>query len=182
MQAYLIDTNVMLAASAIFSDFSNLADDAMPVETELRELVFQTLKEFEESSDHLVLDMEGAISEEYDRNMPFNRAMHTQEYGLLVVQKKLDHGEVDFVTIEIIEGNGERVAVLNSVLTQIVSDREDRKWVASALAHRDLHGSESPIVYGAESDWYKIERELAGHGITWKKLLPEDWYQKRLTR
>lgn len=182
MQAYLIDTNVMLAASAIFSDFSNLANDAMPVEPELRELVYQTLKDFEESTDHLVLDDEGVIRDEYERNMPFNTTMQMQEYGLLVVQKKLDYNEVDFVTIDIVEANGERIAVLTPALTAIVSDREDRKWVASALSHRVLHESESPIIYGAESDWYQIEADLAGHGITLRRLLPDEWYQKKLNR
>lgn len=114
--------------------------------------------------------------------MPFNTTMQMQEYGLLVVQKKLDYNEVDFVTIEVLEANGERIAILNSDLAAIVSDREDRKWVASALSHRILHESESPIVYGAESDWYRIEAALSDHGIKLRRLLPDEWYQKRMNR
>lgn len=182
MEAYLIDTNVMLAASAIYNDLSNLADDAMPVEPKLRELIFKILEDFEESDDLLVLDEEGTILEEYNRNMPFNTGMHTQEYGLLVVQKKLDQNQVHFVPIEVVEANGERIATIGSDLESIVTDRADRKWVAAALSHRDWHELESPILYGAETDWFMIESALASHGIQLRRLLPPDWYTSRLPR
>lgn len=180
MSAYLIDTNVMLAASAIFNDLSNLANEASPVEAELREIVFNTLKNFEESDDRLVLDYEGSIRDEYERNMPFNTAMQTQEYGMLVLQKKLDYNEVDLVTIDVHDANGERIAKIDPDLENIVTDREDRKWVASAVAHRELLHSESPIVYGAETDWFQIEEQLAEYGIQLKRLLPIEWYKNKL--
>jgi hypothetical protein len=181
MSAYLIDTNVMLAASAIFN-LSNLANEASPVEVELREIVFNTLKSFEDSDDRLVLDYEGSIRDEYERNMPFNTTMQTQEYGMLVLQKKLDYNEVDWVTIDIQDANGELVATVHPNLEAIVADRADRKWVASAVAHRELLHSESPIVYGAETDWFKIEAQLAEYGIQMKRLLPVEWYENKLDR
>ena len=182
MPAHLIDTNVMLASSAIYSEWSNLVADAMPHEIELRELVFRALREFEEAPDFLVLDEEGTIRNEYERNMPFNSAMGSQEYGLLVLQNKLDYGLVNFVIIDVVDANGERIATLSDELTAIVTDREDRKWVASATAHETLYAAEAPIMYGAESDWFKIEAALAPHGVKFKRLLPDKWYHDRLAR
>lgn len=178
MPAHLIDTNVMLAASAIHSDLSNLAAHASPPEAHLREIVYAALKAFEESDDFIVLDEEGTIRAEYERNMPFNSEMGSQEYGLLVLQKKLDYNQLNFVTIDVVEANGECIARLPDQLEQIVTDREDRKWIASSIAHIILHESTAPIIYGAESDWYSIESALAPHGVAFRRLLPESWYQE----
>ena len=72
MPAQLIDTNVMLASSAIHNALSNLATDASPSEPALRERIYKALKEFEESTEFIVLDEEGTIRDEYERNMPYN--------------------------------------------------------------------------------------------------------------
>ena len=175
----LIDTNVMLAASAIYSDLSALVGDASPHEVELREIVYEALKCFEESADLLVLDDEGLIREEYDRNMPYNQQMQSQEYGNFVLQKKLDQNQVSWVTIDVREGNGERIGVIPDELAQIVTDREDQKWIASAISHDVLHGGFPPIVYGAESDWYFIEVPLGELGFLFERLLPKEWYKSR---
>jgi hypothetical protein len=175
----LIDTNVMLAACAIYSDLSALTQHASPLETDLREMVYESLKEFEESDEKLVLDDEGLIRAEYERNMPFNQHMQSQEYGLLVLQKKLDYDQVNWVTVEVREGNGERLGAIAEDLAQIVTDREDHKWIASATSHQVLHESVPPIVYGAESDWFVIEELLRQRGFLFERLLPEAWYQIR---
>ena len=60
MAMFLVDTNVMLAASAI-SELSNAAARAMPREIELRELVYDWLMNFDLSDDHLVLDEAGLV-------------------------------------------------------------------------------------------------------------------------
>jgi len=169
----------MLAASAIYNDLSNLVTEASPVDTTLRQIIFEALKSFEEAEDFLVLDEEGTIRDEYERNMPFNSAMHSQEYGLLVLQHKLDFDRVNFVTIEVIEANGERIAKLTPELEAIVTDREDRKWIACAQAHPILHTGPAPIVYGAESDWFVIQDKLAAHGVSFRRLLPDAWYVEK---
>ena len=178
MSAQLIDTNVMLASSAIF-ELSNLSKDAMPRERLLREMIYNWLVAFEESNQALVLDDENLIRMEYERNMKYNQQTYGPEYGMLVVQNKIDTGQVSWVTITAQEGNGEIIAVLNEELTKIVTDREDRKWVASSLSHRELYEFAPPIVYGAESDWFLIEDRLAEHGVVFKRLLPDSWYQSR---
>lgn len=173
---HLIDTNVMMAASAI-SDLSGLSEYAMPLEPEYREIVFEWLAGFDQSDDSIVLDDEGLIWDEYYDNMPFN--MREQEYGLLLLQSKIDNGLVDYVTIETIEANGEHIAILEPKLEGIVTDRDDRKWVACALAARIIYGAVPPIVYGAETDWLVIEDRLQAIGLQFIRLLPDAWYEER---
>lgn len=174
---YLVDTNVMLAASAVH-ELSNQATRAMPKEVELRELIFEWLASFDLSNQRIVLDEEGLVRAEYERNMPFN--MHGQEYGMQVLQNKLDKNLAEFVPIESLQGNGEHIAVLAMELEALVTDREDRKWVACALAAEILFGQVPPIVYGAETDWFIAEKQLMGIGICFQRLLPEDWYTSRV--
>lgn len=176
MAMYLVDTNVMLAASAIFDMASDVAMRAMPQEIELREIVYNWLVDFESSDNEIVIDDEGLIRHEYERNMPYNTASYEQEYGLQVLQNKLDRCLAIPVPIDVLIGNGERIARLPYELESIVTDREDRKWVAASISTKVLHGDIPPIVYGAESDWYAIEKQIAEHDVHLLRLLPEYWY------
>jgi hypothetical protein len=179
MKACLIDTNVLLAASA-FEPSSTMAKDAMPLEIELREQVFKRLMDFEKSDDRLVLDIEGSIWEEYERNLPRYTSKGQQEYAWMVILHKQTTSAVSHVTIDIHDGNGERVALVNPPLDNLVADREDRKWVAAALSHMEIHNQDAVIVYGAETDWFKIEDQLKENGINLERVLPHDWYQRHL--
>jgi len=174
---YLVDTNVMLAASAIL-ELSNVATRAMPREIELRETIYEWLAEFDLSDHRIVLDEEGLVRAEYERNMPFN--MHEQEYGMRVLQSKLDRMLVEYVPIDSLEANGEHIAVLDPAHELIVPDREDRKWVACALAAQILFDQVPPIVYGAETDWFIAEAQLMAIGLCFQRLLPDDWYTSRV--
>ena len=177
MEMYLIDTNVMLAASAVH-ELSNLAVIAMPQEIELREILFEWLVAFDESDSNIVLDEEDLIRKEYERNMRFNYP--EQEYGMQVLQSKFDQGLVELVPIETLEANGEHIAILSDEHQLIVADREDRKWVASALSCLSLNNCSPPIVYGAETDWFKAAERLFGIGVKLVQLLPDEWYLDRL--
>ena len=174
---FLVDTNVMLAASAI-SALSNLAERAMPREIELRELVYDWLVKFDQSDDRMVLDDVGLVRDEYERNMPYN--WQEQEYGLQVLQSKRDRMQVDDVPIDTFEGNGEHIAVLAVEHEAIVTDREDRKWIACALAAMIMFEESPPIVYGAETDWHIARTQLEDFGIFFLPLLPAAWYQDRV--
>ena len=174
---YLVDTNVMLAASAV-SDLSNQAVRAMPQEIELREIIYEWLADFDLSDRRIVLDEEGLVRDEYERNMPFN--LREQEYGMQVLQSKLDRNLADYVPIDSLEANGERIAVLDLAHEALVTDREDRKWVACALAAQILFDQVPPIVYGAETDWFIAEEQLRGIGLCFQKLLPDDWYTSKV--
>lgn len=177
MAMFLVDTNVMMAASAI-SELSNVATRAMPREIELREIVYDWLLSFDLSDDRLVLDEVGLVIAEYERNMPHN--WQEQEYGLKVLQNKIDHMQVDYVLIDTLEGNGEHIAVLDPANEAIVTDREDRKWVACALAALVLFGESPAIVYGAETDWYIARERLREIGVCVQPLLPPDWYMAKV--
>lgn len=174
---YLVDTNVMLAASAV-SELSNLAIRAMPQEIELREMIYKWLADFDQSDRRIVLDEDGLVWDEYERNMPFNQ--HEQEYGMQVLQSKLDRTLVDYVPIESLDANGEHIAVLDPIHEALVTDREDRKWVACALAAQILFDQVPPIVYGAETDWFIAEPKLNEIGICFQRLLPDDWYTSKI--
>ena len=174
---YLVDTNVMLAASAV-SELSNLAVRAMPQEIELREIIYEWLAEFDQSDRRIVLDEEGLVRDEYERNMPFN--LREQEYGMQVLQYKLDRNLADYVPIDSLEANGEHIAVLDPAHEAVVTDREDRKWVACALAAQILFDQVPPIVYGAETDWFIAEAQLRGIGLSFQRLLPDDWYTSKV--
>ena len=174
---YLVDTNVMLAASAVF-ELSNLAVRAMPQEIDLREVIYEWLADFDQSDRRIVLDEAGLVRDEYERNMPFN--LREQEYGMQVLQHKLDRNLADYVPIDSLEANGEHIAVLDPAHEELVTDREDRKWVACALAAQILFGQVPPIVYGAETDWFIAEAQLRGIGLCFQRLLPDDWYASRV--
>ncbi|HDS7953858.1 TPA: hypothetical protein R8G72_002054 [Citrobacter youngae] len=174
---YLVDTNVMLAASAV-SELSNQAVRAMPSEIELREMIYDWLSSFEQSEQSIVLDEEGLVRDEYERNMPYN--FLEQEYGMQVLQYKLDRNQVVYVPINSIEANGEHIAVLDPVHEALVSDREDRKWAACALAAQILFDQVPPIVYGAETDWFIAEEQLRGIGLCFHRLLPDEWYSSKV--
>lgn len=174
---FLIDTNVMLAASAV-SRLSDVALRAMPQEIELREQVFEWLIGFDGSDSRMVLDEMGLVRDEYERNLPFN--CQEQEYGMMVLQNKLDQNLVEFVPIETLNANGEHIAVLEADHEALVTDREDRKWVACALAASILYDEFPPIVYGAETDWYIVHDQLTALGIAFVRLLPDAWYESRI--
>ena len=174
---YLVDTNVMMAASAV-RELSNLATFAMPQEIELREQVFMWLADFDQSDRRLVLDDVGLVRDEYERNMPYN--WRDQEYGMQVLQSKLDRNQAVHVPIDSVEGNGEHIAVLEPAHEGLVTDREDRKWVACALATQILFDHVPPIVYGAETDWFLAEAQLKAIGLCFQRLLPDAWYAAKL--
>lgn len=177
MAMFLVDTNVLLAASAV-SSLSSAAVRAMPREIELREMIYEWLVIFDQSDDRIVLDDVGLVLAEYERNMPYN--WQEQEYGMYVLQNKIDHMQVDHVPIDTLEGNGEHIAVLNPAHEAIVTDREDRKWVACALSALILFDESPPIVYGAETDWHIARQHLEDIGIFVQPLLPDDWYISRV--
>lgn len=173
MEQYLIDTNVMLAASS-HVDGSSVADRAMPLDRKLRLAIFNWLSNFSESNEHLVLDYSGLIVSEYYSQL--NNSFF--EFGLLVYQSKYDLGRVELVEIETLEANGEHIALLSEEHETIVTDRADRKWVACALKTSKT----TPIVYGAETDWYIARESLEKIGVNLVPLLPTDWYEEKVSQ
>ena len=157
---YVVDTNVIIAASTI----DDIGINATPEDAELRTQVWNWLKEFRSSDSHLVLDGQGKIHKEY-------RAKLGQDsYGLQVVRHKWDTSAVDQVSVAY---DQDEYAILNEPLQTVVHDNSDRKMVAAALAAFNDHGS-SCIAFAADSDWHGWEDEIVKTGVELEPII-EQW-------
>lgn len=159
---YVVDTNVLIAASAVDAD-SPVAQDATPSDPSLRLKVWKWLDQFRESSSHMVLDGQQGIEEEYSHKLGFN------DFGRQVVIHKYSTCAVDLVDVSYDE-NGD--GVLNESLQTIVHDRADRKMVAAALDALDIHG-DCAIAFAGDSDWHGWEDGLSDTGLELEPIIPE---------
>lgn len=175
---FLIDNNVMMGASAFVGD-SQLFDHAEPPDLALRETIFNWLKDFDLADAPMILDDDGLIRAEYENNMRYNQRSFDQEYGMRVLQSKIDRCQVELVPIETEVDGGDLIGKFPDRLAGIALDRADRKWIAAAEATYVLHDAMPTIVYAAETDWYVIEAQLHEHGFRLQRLLPEAWYKVR---
>ena len=160
---YVVDTNVLIAASAV--DPQHPHDiDATPHDPELRLQLWQWLADFSDSKSHLVLDNQGRIADEYQHQLDFN------DFGVQVLMHKWSTAAVDTVDVYYdADGN----AVLPPELMPVVHDVADRKFVAAALSAEQSLGL-TPIVFAGDTDWHDWEQALEKTGITLLPLL-EDW-------
>lgn len=164
---YVVDTNVLIAASAIDAT-SAIARDATPSDPNLREKIRQWLSEFEASDSRLVLDGEGGIEKEYGHKLGFN------DYGRQVVMHKWDRCAVDQVSVEYDkDGDG----ILEEPLQTVVHDRADRKMVAAALDAQIMHG-ECTIAFAGDTDWHGWAPDLKKAGLNLEPIIPE-WSQAK---
>lgn len=175
---YLIDNNVMMAASASL-DGSGLAGKAEPPDPWLRHRVHKWLSAFDRSSKKIILDEDGLIRDEYERQMKYNQTTFEQEYGMLVLQSKIDRQQIEYVPIETEVDGGDVLGKFPHFMADVTLDRSDRKWIAAAYATSTYLESMPKIAYAAETDWYVIEAQLQQHGFRLRRLLPISWYQER---
>lgn len=166
-ERYVVDTNVLIAASA--GDPQDPKDiDATPEDPSLRLKIFCWLDAFRASPSHLVLDEVGKILKEY-RNK-----LDEQDFGVQVVIHKWSTSAVDNVRVEY-DANGH--GCLPDTLAPAIHDREDRKMVATCLAALVTHGS-CLIAFAGESDWIGWERALLQHGVELDPII-EDWVRRK---
>jgi len=171
---YVVDTNVLIAASA--ADPTNPTDiDATPDDPTLRMQVWLWLDEFRASDSRLVLDFGSEIYDEYCKRLGFN------DFGRQVVIQKWSTAAVDDVDLQpSVEGYG----VLPVALVAVVHDIDDRKIVAAALAAMASHG-ECPIAFAGDTDWHGWEIALTAHGVRLTPII-EAWsrakYAAKLAR
>ena len=79
---YVVDTNVLIAASA--ADPMHPKDiDATPADFTQRKRVWQWLDDFQASSSRMVLDFAGGIYDEYNNKLGFN------DFGIQAIVKVL---------------------------------------------------------------------------------------------
>ncbi len=145
MNSHVIDTNVLLVASAAH-DVSPFRDTHVPAPQ--RKAVLNWLSDFNaDESRSLVLDNLFAIYKEYTNKLT------DQDYGLQVVLHKMQTAR--YVSIDWRED----AAIVPSTFD--CCDRSDRMFVAAALTDPD----DISIVNAADSDWLKIEEQLRLSGI-----------------
>ncbi|KEF41996.1 MAG: hypothetical protein ER33_08345 [Cyanobium sp. CACIAM 14] len=166
-ERYVVDTNVLIAASA--ADPLHPKDiDATPADPELRRQVWQWLRQFRESSARLVLDQQQEIYREYRHKLDGN------DYGLQVVIHKLSTCAADIVSVAYdADGN----ALLPSPLETVVQDRSDRKMVAACLASIRLQRP-CLIAFAGDTDWHDWEEALREHGVELEPII-EAWSRRR---
>ena len=160
---YVVDTNVLIAASA--ADPQQPKDiDATPADPGLRLQVWKWLDDFRSSEARMVLDTDSKIYDEYTKKLGFN------DFGIQVVMHKWSTAATDDVTVQYdADGHG----VLPSSLVSVVHDLADRKMVAAALEAVRTYGV-APIAFAGDTDWHEWEDHLVGHGVKLEPII-EQW-------
>lgn len=165
----VVDTNVLIVASAEHEG-SPFKPHATPIEErELRRRVLDWLEEFERDSErHVVLDYDWHICDEYGHKLT------EQDYGLLAIRAKMDRHQVIWVGLDTDEhGN----AVLSPELGEAVTDLADRKMVAAVLAASQECDS-CKLTNACDTDWLDCEEALAKANVRTENLL-EDWLREK---
>lgn len=164
---YVVDTNVLIAASA--ADPTTPAEiDATPEDPELRMEIWQWLSDFQHGDARFVLDDEMAIFDEYKKKLDHS------DYGIQVVMHKMGTAAVDFVKVDFDEhGHG----VLPAALEPIVHDLADRKMVAAALESHTQFG-EGCVAFAGDTDWHGWEAELLAHQLILEPII-ETWSRQK---
>jgi len=146
---YVVDTNVLIAASA--ADPVNPCDiDATPAEPAIRQMVWNWLSSFQKSESRLVLDLAGKIFGEYGNKLGFN------DFGLQMTQYKFDRCEIDQVDVRYDQdGHG----ILEDAHNKVIHDLADRKIVAASLEAKSECG-QSCVAFAGDTDWHEWEEYL----------------------
>lgn len=167
--ARVVDTNVLIVASAA-DDGSPFRDDATPVEEAvLRQQVLAWLQAFEVDPErHAVFDYDWLICREYQNKLT------EQDYGFLALMRKRDHNQVAWVSLQV-DHDGH--AVLEDALSAAVTDLADRKMVAAALAAGADHHV-CRLTNACDTDWLDCADALAAHGVEVEHLIDE-WLRRK---
>lgn len=167
--ASVIDTNVLIVASAA-DDGSVFPAEGTPVgRPEDREAVLSWLTAFErDDSRHVVLDWHWHLCGEYQ-----NKLHPGQDYGWLVIMAKQDRNQVAWVGLEVDEHGH---AVLDDPLSSAVTDLADRKMVAAVLAAQ-ADGHDCKLINACDTDWLDCAQALGAVGVEVTHLLP-DWLRE----
>ena len=164
-EARVVDTNVLIVASAA-DDGSPFKPDATPVqEAALRDQVLDWVQSLESDQErHVVMDYDWVICGEYLNKLT------EQDYGFLAMMSKRDRNEVVWVGLEL-DADGH--AILEPELAAAVTDLADRKMVAGALAAQ-ADGMTCELVNACDTDWLDCAEVLARSGIKVQNII-EEW-------
>lgn len=167
--AHVVDTNVLIVASAA-DDGSPFRPEATPVEEAgLRAKVLDWLLAFEQdAARHAVLDWDWLICTEYTNKLS------EQDYGWLALMAKKDRNEVVWVGLE---ADADGSATLPRALARAVTDLADRKMVAAVLAAQAA-GHSCRLVNACDTDWLDCGDALAAQEVVIEHLLL-DWLRHK---
>lgn len=165
IEARVIDTNVLVVASAAHNGSPSCPDKTPVQEAEIRQQVLDWLVEFEQDSmRHVVLDIDWLICKEYQRNLT------DQDYGWLAIMAKYDHEEVIWTELR---SDADGHALLPSALCNAVTDLDDRKMVAAVLGAQAL-GMACLLTNACDTDWLDCEDALLANAVKIEHLI-EGW-------
>ena len=161
----VVDTNVLIVASAA-DDGSPFSPDATPVqEAALRQQVLDWLIAFEQDAQcHAVMDWDWLICGEYQNKLT------DQDYGWLALMSKKDRNEVVWVGLSI-DADGH--AELPESLAPSITDLADRKMIAAVLAAQ-AQGQLCKLANACDTDWLDCAYALTQHGIATEHII-EPW-------
>ncbi len=168
-EARVIDTNVLIVASAA-DDASPFRPDATPVEeATLRRQVLDWLVAFEADAErYAVMDYGWLICGEYQKKLT------DQDYGFLALMAKRDRNEVVWVELTT-DADGH--AILDEDLAVDVTDLADRKMVAAVLAVLTQQ-SVCKLTNACDTDWLDCGAALRAKGVEVEHLL-ELWLRSK---
>lgn len=162
-ERYIVDTNVLIAASAA-DPTSDKDIDATPDDPTQRRLVFNWLSDFSDSESRMVLDNKLKIQEEYERKLT------NRDFGIQVLIDKWSKAQVDNVPIELDENGDGKIP---TTLEPVVHDLADRKMVAAALASH-ICFDEGCVAFAGDTDWHEWEEDLEKHNVLLEPII-EEW-------
>lgn len=168
---HVIDTNVLLVASAAHAT-SPFAEDATPVEDDaLRKKVLDWLISFELSDARIVLDWGWMIVDEY-KGVTRRDKLTEQDYGLQVVLQKFSTGQLFGFELEWDEPGSAKIS--DSDLSAVITDHADRKMVAAVLAAGGIADG-SHLVNSCDTDWYDWQERMECAGVFVHQLIGTEW-------
>ena len=171
---YVVDTNVLIAASA-GAPVNPTDIDATPQDPLVRRRVWQWLFAFQDSDSRLVLDFGQEIYGEYQNKLGFN------DFGIQVVMHKWSTTAVETVDLEPEDGG---YRTLPEEVGDAMHDLADHKMAAAAYVVENTIGT-CPIAFAGDTDWHGWEDVLTKHGINLEPVI-EDWsrakYLEKLAR
>lgn len=168
-EARVIDTNVLIVASAADAG-SPFKPEATPVqEAELRKQVLDWLTRFDlDPERHAILDYSWLICGEYQNKLT------DQDYGILAIMAKRDRNEVVWVNLTT-DADGH--ALLTENLATAVTDLADRKMVAAVIAAFDQQPL-CKLTNACDTDWIDCAEVLLAHGVVVENLI-EGWLRHK---
>ena len=167
---HVIDTNVLIVASAAHGT-SPFAEDATPVDrAELRSAVLAWLIQFEQSQRCIVLDYKWEIVGEYRGDNRRDR-LTEQDYGMQLVLQLWSTGRFCGFLLEYRADGSAHIG--HPGLDLVITDIADRKMVAAVLAGGASSGGCS-LVNACDTDWYDWQVEMEAADVYVEQLI-HDW-------